>query len=209
MLCAALSVPAFSQTGMSAQADAVRSLTGELSKRSSKASVLTRALVFRSGKVIKSTSEWFDLKSGKHTVTIKHDDVLEMSGGGKSLSFVPDAPQQHHGTWEDVGHIYPNTKIVIILTDGKAVKAFANSATPTRLVVIERERYERWEVERDRVEAVYGLIGGYGGVKANASKGAEAMNASRDKLLGGILTGAAALAGLVKSDGRPILVYSK
>jgi hypothetical protein len=66
------------------------------------------------------------------------------------------------------------------------------------------------DVPRDRVVAVYGLVGGYGGVKKGASKGSEGLHTgSRDKLPGLVFAGVGALVGLVKSDGRPILIYSK
>ena len=75
--------------------------------------------------------------------------------------------------------------------------------------MIEKKRFERFELPLEQVAAFYCLIDGYGGVKAGASKGVEAMGSGRDKLLGGVFVGIGALAGLVKSDGRPILMFSK
>jgi hypothetical protein len=58
--------------------------------------------------------------------------------------------------------------------------------------------------------STYALLGGYGGVKKGASKGAETLHiGGRDKIPGLVATGVGALLGLIKSDGRPILIYSK
>ena len=96
------------------------------------------------------------------------------------------------------------------LFDGKSLKGFSNSATESALVIVDANGRERIDIPRDRVVAFYGLLGGYGGVKKGASKGAEALHTgSRDKLPGLVFAGVGALVGLAKSDGRPVLIYSK
>ncbi len=190
-------------------AENVRSVVRELATRSAKATILSRKLVAYSGKVVAADQHSFDLKIKKNTSTLKYEDVLELSTGGRDFSFVPDVTKRGHGLWQDINIVYPGTRIVVVLVNGKSVKGFSNSATATSLLIIERERHERMEIRRDQVTAFYGLVGGYGGVKKNASKGAEAMHTGRDKLLGGVFAGVGALVGLVKSDGRPILIYSR
>lgn len=201
---------ALGQDERSRNAESVRSAIQDLARRSGKASVMTRKLVGYSGKVVAADAATFDLKIKKNISTIKYEDVLELSAGGKKLSFVPATTRRGHGLWNDIGKVYPGTKLVIVLSSGKIVNAFANSATGSSMIIIERERHERMEIARDQIDTLYGLVGGYGGVKKGASKGAEGMaTGGRNALLGGMLTGVAALAGLVKSDGRPILVYSR
>ena len=76
--------------------------------------------------------------------------------------------------------------------------------------MVDKNGRERVDVPRDQIAAVYGLMGGYGGVKAGASKGSEGIaTGSRDKLPNLVATGVGALLGLAKTDGRPILMYSK
>ena len=134
--------------------------------------------------------------------------VLAMSGGGQELSFVPDPETRGYGSWSDVASIFSGTRILVAFSDGTSVKGFSNSATATHLIMIDEKGRQRVDVPREKIVAVWGLIGGYGGVKKGASQGAEAMHAGRDKLLGAALTGVAALIGLAKSDGRPILIHS-
>lgn len=189
-------------------AESVRVVIWQLAMRSARATILTRKLVVYSGRIVRPDEHSFELKIKKNNSTIKYEDILELSAGDKHLSFVPKVTTQGFGLWQDINSVYPGTKIVVVLTNGKTVKGFANSAA-RNLIIIERERHERMEVEREHVAAFYGLVGGYGGVKSGASKGAKAMHAGRDKLLGGVMAGLGALVGLVKSDGRPILIYSK
>ncbi len=197
------------QVDRDADAESVRSVIRELVTRSGKVRLLTRKLVAYSGKVIAADEHSFDLKIRKNTSTMKYEDVLELSAGDRHLSFVPEVTEPGHGLWDDVNRVFPGTKIIIVTDDGGVIKGLSNSTTPEIVIFIERERHERMDIARDRVVAVYGLVGGYGGVKKGASKGAEAMHTGRDKLLGGMLTGVRALIGLAKSDGRPILIYSK
>ena len=185
------------------------SLIQKLATRSGKATILTRRLVVYSGKIVAADEESFFLKVRKRSSPLKYADVLEFSGGGEQLSLIPELTKKPHGTWDDVNKVFPGTKIAIVTDNGKIIKGLANSATAQTVIVIDRERHERMDLARDRVVAVYGLVGGYGGVKKGASKGAEGMTTGRDQLLDGVFAGVGALLGLAKSDGRPILVYSK
>jgi hypothetical protein len=104
-----------------------------------------------------------------------------------------------HGAWSDINQVYAGTKILVVLTDGKSLKGFSNSATESALVIVDANGRERIDIPRDRVVAFYGLLGGYGGVKKGASKGAEGLSTgSRDKLPGLVFAGVGALVGLVQ-----------
>lgn len=197
------------QDGQVRTVEKVRSVAVKLATRSGKATVLTRRLVVYSGKIVAADEESFFLKVKKRSSPLKYADVLEFSGGGEQLSVVPELTKKPHGAWDDVNRVFPGTKIVIVTDDGKIIKGLSNSATAETVIFIERERHERMDLARDRVAAVYGLVGGYGGVKKGASKGAEGMTTGRDQFLDGVFAGVGALLGLVKSDGRPILIYSK
>ena len=187
----------------------VRAAVRDVASRNGKATVLTRKLVVYSGRVVMVQDDSFTLNVKKALSKIYYEDVLELSTGEKQLSFVPDLEKQGHGRWEDVSLVYPGTKIVIRLKDDKVIKGFSNSATSTHIVFAHREKFERTEIRRDQIAAIYALIGGYGGVKTYASKARDASRGDRDKLLGGAITGVAALLGFIKSDGHPILIYSK
>ena len=187
----------------------VKNLLREIAPERPKVRVLFRSLVTGEGKLVKLDDDSFYLKKGRRYFRSFYRDVLEIRGGGKFVSNVQDIDVRQHGSWSDINQVYAGTKILVLLTDGKTVKGFSNSATETGLVIIERERHERMDIARTDVAAFYGLVGGYGGVKKGASKGAEGMTTGRDQLLTGIFAGVGALAGLAKSDGRPILIYSR
>jgi len=177
---------------------------------SGKAKVLTRRLVTHSGKIVSVYPDSFNLKVKKKIYsTISYNDVLELSVDDQHVSIVPEETTKSHGAWEDIGRVFPGTRIAIVLDDGKTIKGFANSSTASSLVIVDDDGRERIDIPRNRVVAFYGLIGGYGGVKKGASKGVEGSTNRSDQLLTGVFAGVGALAGLVKSDGRPILIYSK
>ncbi|MEP7148084.1 MAG: hypothetical protein ABI857_04310 [Acidobacteriota bacterium] len=194
----------------SRQAEKVRNVVEGYGQKPTKVTLLARRIIVAKGKIIRFRDGSFDLKIRRRVVTtVPYDSVLEMSGGGTSLSFVPASSARNYGSWEDVGGVYPNSKILIVRKDGKSVKGFSNSITEDRLIMIDEKGRERVEVPREEILAFYGLVGGYGGVKAGASKGAEGMTTGRDHLLDGIFAGLGALVGLAKSEGRPVLIYSK
>ncbi len=199
----------FAQDTSSVTTERMMSAIQKLATRSGKATILSRRLVVYSGKVVAADEEAFFLKVNKWTSPMKYTDVLEFSGGGEQLSLVPELTTKSYGAWSDLNKVFPGTKIAIVTDDGKVIKGLSNSATPDLATFIERGRHERMDLARDRVVAVYGLVGGYGGVKKGASKGSEGMTTGRDQILTGVFAGAGALLGLVKSDGRPILIYSR
>src|SRR5829696_7155413 len=185
----------------SRQAEKVGAVIQGFGQKATKITMLSRSLIGAKGKIIKTRKDSFDLKSRGRITTVPYAAVLELQGGGQSLSLVPERTTRNHGSWEDVGRIYPSTKIFIIFTDGNSVKGFSNSTSETRLVMFDEKGRERVELPRDQILAVYGLIGGYGGVKSGASKGAEGMaTGSRETtLLGAVFAGIGALVGLAKS----------
>jgi hypothetical protein len=205
-----LPVHAWAQSDAHAdQAARVRTMVESFGQKKTSVTVLTRTLIAAKGKVIRSRPDSFDLKRGRQTTTVPYRNVLEMQGGGSAVSFVPEPAARNHGSWNDVGRIYPATRILVVYTGGKSAKGFSNSVSETHLIMIDEKGRERVDVPRDRIVAVYGLIGGYGGVKKGAAKGTEGMTGRTDLLPAGIFAGIGALVGLVKSDGRPVLIYSR
>ena len=191
------------------QVEQLRALVQSFGPKPTKVTLLTRQLIVTRGKIVRSRETSFDLKQSGGVTTIFYESVLELGSQKGSISLIPSTTVKNHGRWEDVGMIYPGTKILLIYTDGKSRKGFSNSISHTHLTMVDEKGRERVDVPREQIAAVYGLIGGYGGVKAGASKGAEGMTNDRDVLLDGIFAGVGALVGMAKSDGRPILVYSK
>lgn len=187
----------------------VRALVLSFGPRPTKVAILTKTMIVIRGKIVRSRRTSFDLKHNDAVTTIFYDNVLELGSGKGSVSFVPDRATRNHGSWEDVGQIYPGTKILIVYSDGKTGKGFSHSVSKTHLIIFDKNGRERVDVPLEKVRAVYALIGGYGGVKAGASRGAEGMTNDRDVLLDGIFAGVGALVGMAKSDGRPILIYSR
>ena len=192
------------------QIERVRALVRSFGPGPTKVAILTRTMIATRGKIVRSRETSFDLKHNDGVTTIFYDNVLELGSEKGSISLVPDRASRNHGSWSDVGRIYPGTKILVVYNDGSTAKGFSHSITETVLIMVDKNGRERVDVPRDRIQAFYGLIGGYGGVKAGASKGAEGIHTgSRDKLPNLVATGVGALIGLAKSDGRPILIYSR
>lgn len=191
------------------QGEQVHSLVRSFGPRPTKVAILTKTMIVIRGKIVRSRGPSFDLKHNDAVTTIFYDNVLELGSGKGSVSFVVDRATRNHGRWEDVGRIYPGTKILIAYSDGKTGRGFSHSVSETHLIMFDKNGRERVDVPLEKVRTVYALIGGYGGVKAGASKGAEGMTNDRDVLLDGIFVGVGALVGMAKSDGRPILIYSR
>ena len=77
--------------------------------------------------------------------------------------------------------------------------------------MIDNKTNSRLDVPRDNVAAYFGLIGGRTDARAGAAKGSEGLlQPGGDPILGGIGAALGAIIGaLTKSDGRPILIYSR
>ena len=187
----------------------VKAVVGECAQERRKTTVLLRSLAYAKGQLFHFDDDLFYLTTGKLDRRLSYKDVLEIKCGDSSGSNIPDPTEKPYGKWEDIGRVFAGTRIVVLLDDGKAVKGFANSSTTSGLVIVDDDGRERVDIPRTRVVSFYGLLGGYGGVKKGASKGAEGMATGSDPILSGAFAGVGALLGLIKSDGHPILIYSK
>ena len=189
----------------------VKKFIGAFATTRPKVRVLFRSLVSSEGKVMNFDDDSFYLKKGRKYFRSFYRDVLEIRSGDKFVSNVHDPATRSHGTWNEVNQIYPGTAILIVLMDGRTVKGFSNSATETHLIMIDNKPNARLDVPRDSVAAYFGLIGGRGGAKSGAAKGSEGhLQPGGDPILGGIGALIGAIIGaLAKSDGRPVLVYSR
>jgi hypothetical protein len=189
----------------------VRTFIRECAPARKKVNVLFRSLVESDGRLVKFDADSFYLKKGRKYFRSFYQDVLEIHGCGKAVSFVPDPSARPHGSWSDVNRVYAGTKILVILTDGRSVEGFSNSATNSHLIIIDRKTDSRLDLPKERVAAFFGLVGGRRGAKAGASKGSEGLlQPGGDPILGGAGAAIGAIIGaLTKSDGRPLLIYSK
>jgi hypothetical protein len=207
--CGAQSLPAqdVRKTGL----QTVQNLVSECAPARPKVSVLFRSLVTSGGRLVKFDADSFYLKKNRRYYRSFYRDVLEFRCGGKFVSNVPDPSARAHGSWGDIRQVYGGTPILVILTDGRTVEGFSNSATDSHLIIIERKTHTRLDLPREEVAAFFGLIGGRGGVKTGAAKGSEGLlQPGGDPILGGVGAGIGAIIGaLAKSDGRPMLVYSR
>lgn len=189
----------------------LKDLVSECAQARPKVSVLFRSLVPADGRLVKSDADSFYLKKNRRYYRSLYRDVLEFRCGGKFVSNVPAPSDRAHGSWGDIRQVYGGTRILVILTDGRTVEGFSNSATDSHLIIIERKAHTRLDLPRDQVAAFFGLIGGRGGAKAGAAKGSEdLLQPGGDPILGGVGAVIGAIVGaLAKSDGRPILIYSR
>ena len=202
---------ALSQDRLDTEIKNVKTVVDECAQERRKTTVLLRSLAYAKGQLFHFDDESLYLTTGKLDRRLSYKDVLEIRCGDSSVSNIPDPSAKPYGKWEDIGRVFAGTRIVVLLDDGKSVKGFANSSTASGLVIVDEKGRERVDIPRNKVVSFYGLLGGYGGVKKNASKASEGMHTgSREgSLLGAAYVGIAGLLGLVKSDGNPILIYSK
>jgi len=198
-----------SQDRLDTEIKNVKAVVSECAQERRKTTVLLRSLAYAKGQLFHFDDDSLYLTTGKLDRRLFYKDVLEIQCGDSSVSNVPDPTAKPYGKWEDVGRMFAGTRIVMLLDDGKSVKGFANSATASGVVIVDDKGRERVDIPRTRVVSFYGLLGGYGGVKKGASKGAEGMATGSDPILSGAFAGVGALLGLIKSDGHPILIYSK
>ena len=210
-LLGCLPVIALSQERLDSEIKNVKTVVNECAQQRRKTTVLLRNLAYAKGRLFHFDDELFYLTTGKLDRRLSFKDVLQIRCGDSSVSNIPDPSEKSYGKWEDIGRVFAGTRIVVLLDDGKSVKGFSNSATASNLVMVDDKGRERVDIPRNRIISFYGLLGGYGGVKKNASKASEGMHTgSREgALLGPAYVGIAALLGLIKSDGHPILIYSK
>lgn len=195
-------------------AELVRTLIGKHSGDEPRASILFKSLVSVDGRILGADRSAFYLrfrtKGGNRVMnSFRFEDVLYIKVGKEELNLLPAPAARPYGNWDDIKKIYPGTRIFVVLEGNRTFEGWSNSATGEKLIVLNENAKETVEFDCSNVIAFYGMLGGYGGVKKNASKAAEGMSSGRDKLLGGMLVGAAALLGMAKSDGQPILIYSK
>ena len=177
----------------------------------SRANVLSRSLVNAQGQLTKFDDESLYLKKNKRYVRILYRDVLSVRCRDRSVNHIPDPSTRPHGAWRDINQVYPGTGILVVLSDGSIVKGLSNSATETHIIIFDRKTKARRDIERESVSAFYGLLGARGGVKAGASKGTEgALPSQTDPLFTIAGAGIGAIIGAItKTDGRPILIYSR
>ena len=199
------------QHSLDTEINNVKAVVSECALERRKTTVLLRSLAYVEGKLFHFDDDLIYLLSGKLDRRLPYRDVLEIKCGDSFVSNVPDPSEKSYGKWEDTGRVFAGTRIVVLLDDGKTVKGFSNSSTASSLVIVDEKGRERVDIPRSRIMSTYALLGGYGGVKKNASKAAKEIGPAGPEalLLAGPYVGISALLGLVKSDGRPILIYSK
>ena len=210
-LLGAVTPAALSQDRLDTEIKNVKAVVRECAQERRKTTVLLRSLAYAKGQLFHFDDDLFYLTTGKLDRRLPYKDVLEIRCADSSVSNIPNPTEKPYGKWEDIGRVFAGTRIVVLLDDGKSVKGFANSATTSDLVIVDEKGRERVDIPRTRVVSFYGLLGGYGGVKKNSSEAAKEIGtAGREGiLLAGPYVGLMALLGLVKSDGNPILIYSK
>jgi hypothetical protein len=200
-----------SQSSRDRETQAVKTFIAENASRRPKVNVLFRSLVSSEGKLAKLDEDSFYLKKGRKYFRSFYRDVLEMRAGKKFVSNVHAPSTPSNGSWNDINQIYPATRVLVVLTDGRIVKGFSNSATDSHLIMIDNKTDIRLDVPKEKVAALFGLIGASGGIKSGAAKGSEGLlQPGGDPIVGGVGAVIGAIIGaLTKSDGRPILVYSR
>ena len=211
LLLALVIAPAVVAQDKQAEIAAVKSLVDQCGPARAKASLISRSLVNAEGKIAKFDAESLYFKRGKKYVRVLHRDVLEIRCNDKTVSNVADPLTRPYGTWSEINQVYAATKIIVVLADGTSVRGMSNSATDTHLIIFDPKINARRDIPKEQVRAIVALIGGGGGARAGAAKGSEGMlDIGGDAILSVAAAGVGAIIGaLTKSDGRPILVYSR
>lgn len=206
-----VAAPAALSQDRNAEIAAVKNLVDQCGPGRSKATLITRSLVKAEGKLAKFDAESLYFKRDRKYFRTLHRDILEIHCQDKTVSHVPDPLKSPHGAWGDINQVYAGTKIVVVLTDGTSVKGMSNSASDTHIIMFDPQTNARRDIPRDQVAGFIGVIGGGGGARSGAARGSEGMlDVGRDPILSLAATGIGAIIGaILKSDGRPILVYSR
>lgn len=205
-----LSTAAFAQN-REFETAAVRDLVDVCGPLKSKANILTRSLVKTEGRIAKIDNDSLYFKRGRTYFRILHRDILEIECNNRSVSNVADPKTRPYGDWHDINQIFAATKIAVVLTDGTVVKGRSNTATDSHLVIFDPTTNARRDIPKDQVAVLFGLTGGNPGIRTSASKASEgALDVGGDAIIGLAAAGIGAIVGaLVKSDGRPVLIYSR
>jgi hypothetical protein len=203
--------PAVFPQDCNAEIAAVKNLVDQCGPARSKTTLITRSLVKAEGKLAKFDAESLYFKRDRRYFRTLHRDVLEIRCQDRTVSHVPDPLTRPHGAWSDINQVYAGTKIVVVLTDGTSVKGMSNSASDTHIIMFDPETNARRDIPKDNVAAFIGVIGAGGGARSGAAKGSEGMlDVGRDPILSLAAAGIGAIIGaILKSDGRPVLVYSR
>jgi len=190
-----------------------------------KVRIMLRSLSPAEGKLASSSDDSFDVKlrdPSKALITIgtkkyafvkriKYSDVLYIRSGDRKLDLVPDKAKRPHGTWGDLRSIYPGTRVVLIMADGKTFTGWFGSATDQAMTLMDAKAENRVNIALTEVVAFYGILGRSGGFKSGA---ADVSGGIPTRPGGAIIAGLGALVGgalgeLLENDGYPVLVYSK
>lgn len=190
---------------------AVKNLVYECGPSMPKATLLTRSLVKAEGKLAKFDADSLYIRRDRKYFRTLYRDVLEIECRDKSVSNVPDPLTRPFGEWKEINQVYAATKIAVVLTDGTIVKGRSNTATDSHLVIFDPQTNTRRDIPREQVAVLFALIGGNAGARSGAAKASESMlNVGGDAIMTVAAAGIGAIVGaLMKSDGRPILVYSR
>jgi hypothetical protein len=204
---------AFAQVDPADPAEQVRVSISRLSATNKNVALLLKSLLEFRGKVSSSSNEGFELrfknKEGKKLrKSFAYSDVLALNGGGEQLSLIPVVTKKPHGNWHDIGKVFPGTKILIALNDGRHIKGYSNSVNETHLVLLDRESEQRLDLPRDNVVGLVAFTLSRGGAKKGAKWAAKELHQA--PILGAIGVGIGAIVGAVTKVGeRPILIYSR
>ena len=101
---------------------------------------------------------------------VAYTEVLELRGGGFSLSFIPDQRLSPYGSWEAVRWLEFGDRVEVVLAGGERLKGRVNEATEAALSLLNPDGTTS-EHDRQEVARVFRIGDGAGGAGAGAAGG--------------------------------------
>jgi len=150
---------------------------------------------------------------GAKHVTVRYQDVLEMSVGGIRISFAPYPQSPVHGRWDDLKTLRHNTYIGVVLKNGKDMYGRFAGADEKKLTLLGQTNDAVLAIPSDIIARVFGYSDGKNGVKENTRKGLKAgseVGAPEALIVAPVAVGVGALIGLgQQKQAKILLVFAR
>jgi hypothetical protein len=193
------------------QGEAIKAAVLKLDlKRRPELAVIGRDLLMRRGVLVRMSDEELIIKPPKNApgLSIRYQEILQLSGRGINLSFIADPDVTSLGTWADVKGIARGCPIAVVLTNGKEMYGSFGGAQDLYINLVGARADAVLSIRKEIVDKVFGVTDGKGGVKeytGKGMKGGSEVGAPEALVVMPVATGAGALIGLAKQKKRRVI----
>lgn len=184
-------------------------------KTQPKVTIIGRDLLMRRGVVTSVGDAELVVQPPKKApeVGIVYTEILQITGPGLNISFVPDPQASAHGDWSDVRRIGLYGPIGVVLVNGKEMFGRFGGAGDENLALLGAGKGSVLKIPRESIVRVFGVTDGKGGVKEytrRGLKGGSQVGAPEALVVMPVAAGVGSLIGLSKQKKRRvILVFAR